>query len=222
MWKNTFLALFSLLLSGAALAADHFEAPRVQADAPPDIADVYLFANADKTRIFAMVTFAGGAQPNPPFNPSGEGNYDPDVLYTFNIDVNPDEDGDDIIEEHIIYARFGVNANGDVALKVENLPGTSAPVVGPVETVITSPEGLRVYAGLRDDPFFFDSGGFGATLATFGDDPSDGSGQFMFDNTRDTFGFRNITVIVIEMDAAIATQGNDRIRLWSTTARVKE
>lgn len=222
MLRNSLIALVGIGLGWAAIAADHFEAPRVRNDAPSDVADIYIFRNAEDTRIYMMITFGGGSSPNPAFNPTGVGKYDPDVLYTFNIDVNPDEDGDNILEDYAIYARFGVNANGDVALKVENLPGTTAPVVGPVETVVTSPEGFRIFAGLRDDPFFFDSMGFGATLATFGDDPNDGLGNFQFDNTRDSFGFRNITVIVIEMDAAIATQGSDRIRFWGATSRIVE
>lgn len=200
-------------------AADHAEAPKVTADPPGDIADVYLFRNEAGDRIYSVFTFGGIAANNPALNPTGEGMYDPDVLYTFSIDNNPNEDGDNVRSEHTIYARFGFDTEGNAGIKVENLPGAAAPVVGPVETVITSPEGLRVYAGLRDDPFFFDSIGFGQTLASFDDDPDNGSGRFMFDNTRDTFGFRNITVIVIEMDAAVATQGSRRIRFWGTTAR---
>ena len=236
--KSLPLALLGagVLAAAQLMAADHAEAPAVSsvADKSVDIADVYLFRAEKPNTIVAMVTFGGVSSGGntPPRNPIEEGGtYDPDVLYAFSIDTDPDDDGDNIVAEHTIYARFGFDGDGNAAVKMENVPGVAAPIVGPVETIVTSPEGFRVYAGLRDDPFFFDTVGFGQTLNSIGRveafagpfaedlEPLDDSGDLCFSTERDTFGFRNLTAIVFEMDARVATQGGNRIRFWGTTSR---
>jgi hypothetical protein len=89
-------------------------------------------------------------------------------------------------------------------------PGASGPVIGPVEKKIDGGLNARVYAGLRDDPFFFDLEGFRNTLAT---------GTLSFDGSRDTFAGSNCTAIVLEMDLAAAQAGGATLQLWATTAR---
>jgi hypothetical protein len=84
-------------------------------------------------------------------------------------------------------------------------------VEGPVDTVIDAGNGLRVFAGPREDPFFFDLDGFQATLM---------SGTLMFDNTNDTFAGTNVTAIIVEMDAAAAADGATDIQVWATSGRL--
>ena len=193
------------------LAADHAEAPTATADPAADIADVFLF-RAD-SKLVTSVTFSGG--PAPRVRVDGPtGRYDRNVLYTFHIDRDLDA-----IEELQIYARFGQNHLGQWGVEIENLPGAGARhVFGPVETVFTTPTGLKVYAGLRDDPFFFDAQGFNATLASF-NSPGP-NGQVLIRNDRDSFANRNITAIVFEMDLAVAAGGSQEIYFWGTTARI--
>jgi len=68
----------------------------------------------------------------------------------------------------------------------------------------------RVFAGLRDDPFFFDLEGFEQTLQT---------GAVSFQDTRDSVAGLNCTAIVLEFDRAAALGGSQTLNLWTTTGR---
>lgn len=195
-----------------ATAADHAEAPTATADPAADIADVFLFRAAG--RLVAAVTFSGAPAPRARVD-AATGRFDRDVLYSFHIDRNRDA-----VPDHSIHARFGQNGAGQWGVELENVPGAGARYLfGPVEQVVTAPSGLRFYAGLRDDPFFFDAQGFNATLASFGDDSAP-DGQVLITSTRDSFANRNVTVIVFEMDLAAAAGGSAELYFWGTSARV--
>jgi len=195
-----------------ALAADHVEAPTATADPAADIADVFLFRSADK--LVAAVTFSGAPAPRTRVD-GATGRFDRNLLYSFHIDRDRDA-----LADHSIHARFGQDSTGAWGVELENVPGAGARYLfGPVEQVVTAPNGLRFYAGLRDDPFFFDAQGFNATLASFGDDSAP-DGQVLITNTRDSFANRNVTVIVFEMDLAAATAGSPEIYFWGTSARI--
>lgn len=197
-------------------AADHLDPPaRVNpmndppgTDRAADIGDVYTWHYTDgdgnQKLVLAMV-YAG---PNPAAADQA-GTYDADVLYTFHIDEN--EDG---TAEHRIHARFGQSASGNWGVQLEGVPGAdAAQIAGPVEYVNRIPgitDGF-FYAGLREDPFFFDLQGFRETTAM---------GTLRFDNTRDFFAGQNSSVIVLELDADDFTPGaDDSINVWGTTGR---
>lgn len=193
-------------------AADHAEAPTATADPAADIADVFLFRAAGK--LVAAVTFSGAPAPRTRVD-GATGRFNRDMLYTFHIDRDRDA-----VEDVRIFARFGQNSLGQWGVELENVPGAGARYLfGPVEQVATAPNGLRFYAGLRDDPFFFDAQGFNATLASFGDDSAP-DGRVLITNTRDSFANRNVTVIIFEMDLAAATGGSAEIYFWGTSARI--
>lgn len=183
---------------GVAQAADHREAPLTIGDPAADIADVYAWHQGDK--LVTVITFDGIKPPA-----SGQaGTFDPDVLYTLNIDNDGDHRAD--IE---VLARFAKTPSGKTFLVVLNVPGIPVPVIGPVERVIRR-GGTRVFAGLRDDPFFFDLEGFRQTLST---------GTLSFVGTRDTFAGTNATALVLEMDLDAALDGGSNLEIWATTAR---
>ena len=178
-------------------AADHADAPASQDDPAADITDVYAWHTDD--RVVVALGFSGLAEAGVPAN------YDGGVLYGIHVDNN----GDDIAD-HDVWVRFGQNDAGDWGVQVENLPGATEPVVGPVETEIDAGLGLRVFAGLRDDPFFFDLDGFRMTAMT---------GTLSFDSTRDTFAGTNITMLVVEMSRDAVAGGSDNLQIWATTGR---
>ncbi len=181
------------------MAADHAEAPGATADQAADIADVYAWHEGNK--LITAVTFAGLAAPAE----NQTGNYDKDVLYQVHIDNDDDNEADISIE-----VRFGQNKNNNWGVEVKNLPGASGVISGAVETVLSATNDLKVYAGLRDDPFFFDFEGFQQTLAT---------GDLSFDSNRDSFKASNATAIVLEMDLAAASSNGNKLNIWATTGR---
>lgn len=178
-----------------AFAADHTEAPGAAADPAADIADYFAWVDGDA---FVAVITAAALTPA-----GGEATYDPDVLYT----VHVDQDGD-LASDIAIDVCFGQNSAGDWGMQVTGIPGMSDPLVGPVETS-NQAESSWAWAGLRDDPFFFDLTGFGDTLAT---------GAIAFDASRDGLAGTNVTAIVIEAPADVIT-ADAPIRTWATTAR---
>ena len=188
-------ALAAVAVSGVVIAADHDEADTASADdASADIGDLYAFHS--DTRLTVILAFDG-------YQLRGnEASYDPDVLYGIHIDT----DGDNVADVDI-HARFGQDSAGEWGVQVMGIPGLDEAVVGPVDEVI-SQDGAEVYAGLRDDPFFFDLEGFGDTLAT---------GTVSFDPNRDFVALKNTMAIAVEFDHAAL--GSTALGVWATTGR---
>jgi len=194
-------AIFALAMP--AFAADHAEAPGTQADPAGDIADYYAWAS-DGT-IKAALTY------NALLAPGDASVYDGDVLYTMHFDV----DGD-AVSDHDIHFRFGMNSAGNWGVQAMGFPGAGAAVQGPVEAVIPAPGGM-LFAGLRDDPFFFDLTGFTNTV-TYGT-LFDGSALY-FDSTRDDLAGTNVMSIVVEFDAVSLLGADTDFQTWATSSRI--
>ncbi|MCA9708617.1 MAG: DUF4331 family protein [Myxococcales bacterium] len=120
-----------------------------------------------------------------------------------------DNDGDNEADQ-TVWVRFGQSPSGAWGVEFEGIPGGSAEVIGPVNTELDAGLGLRAFAGVRDDPFFFDLDGFQATRAT---------GTLSFDPERDSFAATNVTMIVVEMSIDGVAAGSDTLALWATTGR---
>lgn len=216
LWSLAVLALGGISAFAATQiahveAADHLDPPARTnpMNTPPgtdraaDIADVYAWhqgTGADARLVVAM-SFAG---PNAPV--AGQRvSCDRDVLYTIHID----NDGDGV-GEHNIEARFGRDSNMNCLVQFSNVPGSAGPIVAATEHTLTRGP-VKVYAGLRDDAFFFDLQGFRETLAM---------GTVRMQSDRDFFAGMNTSVMVVEMPltAALATPVAP-IRVWGTTQR---
>lgn len=202
-------------------AADHAESPGADADPAADLADVYVFRSSDRTpqdRLVGAFTF--GNRPAPRTRIDVGVYCDRNLLYTFNIDNNNDNQPD-----FQVFARVDRDDRGNCGLQIEGAPGAGGTFSGPEGTVFTSPTGMRAFIGYGDDPFFFDAQGFNATLASFGPDATP-NGQLRFSNgmnngTNDSFGLRNCTFIVFEMAlSAVQPAAGGVLRVWGTTSRI--
>lgn len=196
-----------------AAAADHVETPLTRADLPADIADMYLFRPLDaNNRIVAALSFANQSAAT-----GGRVDFsfycDRNVLYTFNFDRTGDA-----VPDFQVFARFGRDSAGACGVQLDGVPGASGTLVAPVGSVFSDSSGLRVYAGRNDDPFFFDTIGFNATIASFAPDEVP-NGMLGIMNTRDGFAGRNACFIVFEMDQAAAVASSRTLRFWGTTSR---
>lgn len=195
-----------LYLTGAGLtAADHLDPPSrtdpandSTPDRAADIADV--FAWHTDTSVNLALTFAGPQATNLPAT------YDPNVLYTINVsNASPRTTPD-----FPIRVRFGAGSGAnEFGVQVSGLPGVTGTIEGPVETDLVK-DGVRVRAGLFDDPFFFDLQGFRDTRST---------GTLSFDNQRDFFAGQNLTAIVISIPRDRIENGANLVDIWATTAR---
>lgn len=197
-----------LATEGSVPAADHLDPPgrtNPNNDATPDfaadIADLYVTHNADF--ITLTVTFGGPASPSLPAY------YDRNVRYTIAISNAPPRTSTEIP----IVFQFGQEAgvaNGPWGVRVKNIPGVQGDVVGSVERILQK-DGVRVFAGLVDDPFFFDSQGLTETRNT---------GTLSFRSTRNFFGAQNITALVIEIPRSRLENGNTPLEFWTFSERI--
>lgn len=200
----------ALLVREPVVAADHLDPPSrtdirfdPTVDLAGDIADIYSWTTP--TYLNMVFTFAGPNAANLP------GTYDPAVLYRFHLSTSgrPDDD------EYLITARFGPGTGG-TGIRIDGLPGVNGPIIGPVERILDQ-DGVRVFAGVVDDPFFFDTLGFRATNS---------SGNLAILNTRDFFTLQNDTMIGVQIPidrVSRDTNGNgrpdSRIDVWVDTLR---
>lgn len=186
------------LLATLSQAADRVDVPARGENTAASLTDLYAWRDGPK--LVVAFGFAGLGEAGLPAV------YDSAVLYTVHVDNDADN-----VADHEVHVRFGQNARGEWGVQVENLPGSPETVVGPVDTTIEAALGLRVFAGLRDDPFFFDLLGFNDTVET---------GTLSFDDTRDSFAGYNVTAVVLEMSIDAVASGSDDLALWVTSGRM--
>lgn len=184
-------------------AADHNDPPSVttgdSTDRAADIADLYVFDRGENVVI--ALTFAGPSDPS-----AGQsGTFDSDVLYQLHITGGT--------ENHRVRIRFGQNSSQNWGMEVTGFPGATGVLTGPVEFTNTATgAGGRYWAGLREDPFFFDLTGFLETA---------GTGTLSFDPTNDDFADKNVTAIVLEIpSSSIVSGGDTTFDVWASTRRI--
>jgi hypothetical protein len=167
-------ALGALLIGGLAYAADHIDAPSVTGPSSTslatDITDVYAFQSpADNSKMVLVCNVRGLLSPAA----SATAAFGSNVLYEMNID-NTGDNVEDLVVQFLVqngkvraYGPVPVGtagitstiktANGFTAVDVT--PYGTAPIVG------TGANGMKIFAGPRDDPFFFDLTRFREILA---------------------------------------------------------
>jgi hypothetical protein len=96
----------------------------------------------------------------------------------------------------------------------ELLPGNDAAAVQistGASAITATGGGLTVFAGVRDDPFFFD-------LARFNEIVMGMATEFR-DPGIDTFAGSNALAIVVELPASMVVGTSSTIGVWGTTSR---
>ena len=194
-----------MCICSTAWSADHLDPPeRVNVDtASADIADLYAWhqGTGENRSLVIIMTYGG------PIAPGAGISFDPNVLYTVHIDNTGNNQPD-----QSIYVRFGQNLAGDWGVQVINLPGAAGPVTGAANSTLEN-GATKIFTGLRDDPFFFDLGGFTDTLTT---------GTLSFDPTRDFFAGSNVSAIALEMPLQSALGVGNSLSIWATTSKISE
>lgn len=214
-------ALLATTLSGALIAyqsraADHNDGPGAFADNTLDITDIYAFrapAPNDTNVVLVMnvTPFLTGA-------PTGN-LFSTNARYQVHIDAN-DVDLADNITVTFTFAGSGVGQTW----RAEGL--TATPITGQVTysgstPIVYDQGGIKVFAGLRDDPFFFDLGGFQAFVAAPHDfEPGNGLrpvGQLPVD----FFEGKNVASIVVELPIRLlgVQPTSGVVKVWTSTSR---
>jgi hypothetical protein len=132
----------------SAQAADHLDSPTVSSMGATDLTDVYAFAvSGDRSVLVANVNPGAGALPNSTIY------FGTGVQYNITVDTNGDARPDTTY-----LLRFGKVVNGQQSVSI----WANGALWGKGTTghTIALSEGVRLWAGLRDDPFFFDLDAF--------------------------------------------------------------
>jgi hypothetical protein len=148
--------------------------------------------------------------------------FEPNALYQFKNDTNGDA-----IEDLVIQAlAAGAGPRQRLRVLGPGVPrrigatsrllegGASLEILVSSETraVVASRNGIKGFAGLRDDPFFFDLAQFQAVIG--------GTASGFRNPGLDTFAGFNTLAIVLELPATMLGS-NPNIGVWGTTSRVR-
>jgi hypothetical protein len=203
-------AAFSFALLAPAMAADHRDAPTIDDYSAIDINDVYVFRDplcttATCTSSNLVVALSTQAVADPQFGSSYH--FQENALYRLNFTTRSDARPTAHID--FVFSPFG---NGPACatgpgcqtfravfpnkVVVEGLTtqGTSTGTHLP-PAVNQGPNGITVFAGPRQDPFFFDLVGFNRTI---GSNPA----ALPFTGV-DSFKDKNINAIVVELPVSM-------------------
>ncbi|MDZ4729299.1 MAG: DUF4331 family protein [Xanthomonadales bacterium] len=170
-----------LLMALPAGAADHLDSPLVQFDPAADINDLYAFINPnDPDELILIATVMPLADANSRFSDA--------IEYHFNI-KNAGSG-----EERNISCKVLGQADEYMTCALSNSGGRRL-----FSTIgnISATSGFRMFAGLRDDPFFFDLAAYRQTVVT-------ASPQFNNPGT-DFFAGLGTLAIVIGIDSDLLT-----------------
>jgi hypothetical protein len=218
--KHLFALASLILLATAARASDHLDSPTVSRDAAADIGDFYAWMSPDTKRLNLVMTLVGA---------SFSDRFD----YVFHIDSGPAVGATTVSLS--LKCRFATAGTIDChAGNRDHAAGDASHMPG----VTGEHKRFRVFADLRDDPFFNNMRGSRAALsiaaAALPGASRDAGGCPRFDAAtssriidewRHTDGKPGANflagwktaAIVIEIDVAAVNEGGPVLGLWATT-----
>ncbi len=204
----------AFITGGIIYAADHIDTPAVT-NQPTDITDLYVFRASDPANLVFVANSQGLTSPSN----SASLKFDENTVLEFNIDKNGDN-----IEDLVIQCKYDAATNkmqvyGPI---LPTITGTRSKLEGIVSAEVavtaygssavsaTGSTGIKVFAGPRDDPFYFDLNRYKAILA--------GTAPGFSNPGTDTFAGTNVLSVVVEVPKTlIGATGN--INVWLETKK---
>jgi hypothetical protein len=202
-------------------AADHLDSPAVTGPSNTaknfDITDVYAFQSPANAQNLVLVCNTQGL-----LSPTATGTaqFGDNVLYEFNIDKTGDNVEDMVIQCLIQNGKMRVYGPVDAGAAQKGLISTIATNGTITEANVTAyansanpsigtnANGIKVFAGPRDDPFFFDLARFREILA--------GTQTGFRSPGVDTFAGTNVMSIVVEVPKTLfGTVNNNTLNVWA-------
>jgi hypothetical protein len=224
-WLKGALALSALTAASVALAADHIDAPAAIADPTADITDLYTWTDQGNAVFVLNVT---------PLAVAGA-KFSDKVQYVIHTESAMGFGMKGEKTDIIVTFDAAQKASVWVGDKAEYVTGDASATTG-----LASADGkLKVFAGLRDDPFFFNLEGFKETVAIV-----DGAAAgLMYDAAKcpkldaatsgllvkqlksakgggpgvDFFAGKNVLSIVLSIDKKLLNAGGPIMSAWAST-----
>jgi len=189
--------------------ADHADAPGTlqspSSRPDADINDVYAFQGGSGQTVLAMTT-------HPAVGVLSPATYATDVKYVINVDRKGTNHAN-----RAYVLRFGQLENGSQSVRVYKYTGDHAETLTDGEKIASGQtgktfkaDGIKVFAGLRSDPFFFDLDAF--KHAVLG--APNGRTGFCDSGTIDFFKNFNTNAIVLSLDTKSLGK---HIGVWGST-----
>lgn len=224
--KRLVLMCASLALAGQAFASDHLDTRTVIADPRADIGDIFAWTSHDAKRLNLVMAMVGHT-------------FSPDLLYAFHIDSGA-KYGATAATTSIVCrfpaANTVVCRAGDADIAQGN--------AGRTQGLESQNKSFRVFAGLRDDPFFNNVKGSRAAYqvaarALRNGTALDAAGCAKFDvatsraildewRHTDKGPATNFLVgwtpasLVISVDLSVVNKGGKMLAVWATTGTAQK
>jgi hypothetical protein len=219
------------------VGSDHQDTPFVELNPRSDLTDVYAFPGAAAGRVVLAMDTRAFLTPAQAADPA-QASFDHNLLYQFKIDTDGDAKEDKVIQ--VTFTGEGasqqVEVRGPVApplfgAMANQVADVAPAVTGALNSILGSADGVQVFAGPRDDPFFIDlEAAFcilpdrrpaGGELSGSCALQPNGQAPFYFRNPGVNYvnGF-NVNSIVIELPSAmIEGAAPGRLGLWGTISQ---
>lgn len=210
----TCLIAAGLISGGIIYASDHIDSPTVTGQST-DITDLYVFQGQNPDNLVFVANTQGLLTPAT----TGAAKFDENTLMQFSIDNNNDN-----IEDLVIQCKYNAKTNKmEVYGPIKpSMTGTKSKVEGPLiasvavtpygasAPIIGTQNGVSVFAGPRDDPFFFDLDQYHKIIA--------GTATGFNNPGTDAFAGTNVLAVVVEVPK-IALGGTGKLNVWLTTRK---
>lgn len=186
-----------VVLAVVLMSGDHNDAPSI-AGTTGDITDFYAFQAPNPDNLVLIMNVQGLI---PPGTPTENSKFDEDILMEFNIDLNNDLKEDVLIQA--IKRRDTMFFFGPYHAEERGLESTiNTNIVHKVRistkdsVYVNEVDGMKFFAGPREDPFFFDQNRF--------DEFMNGNASAGFnDPGEDTYAGKNVLSVVIELPKSV-------------------
>ena len=206
-----FVGLSLVAITGLVLlAADHVDAPAVTGNAS-DITDVYAFQGQNTNNLVFVVNTQGLLSPSA----TASAQFSENVLTEINIDNNGDNVEDLVIQairknsKMYFFGPFAPTTTGLTSTVQTRATEGSVQISNYGNSAnIAQQNGMKYFAGPRDDPFFFDLDQFKAILA--------GTATGFNNPGHDTFAGTNVLSLVIEVPKN-KLGSSSTINVWAET-----
>ena len=196
------------------IAADHIDAPAAQGTSA-DITDFYAFQGEDTNNIAFVANVQGLLAPSA----TSTASFDENVMVEFNIDTNNDNVEDLVIQaiprdgKMYFFGPYAPSSTGLNSTINENAIKSEVSITPyGSSAIVANQNGMKFFAGPRDDPFFMDFARYGEIIA--------GNATGFNNPGADTFAGTNVMSIVVEVPK-IQFGGAGTINTW-VEAKVKQ
>jgi len=239
---RTLAIIGAATISASALAADHADGPGASLDKTADIADLYSWVSPDAATTYFVMDIGKDMHAGDRFSNV--------VKYVFHTTSMPAYGAAAAqVKSLNIICTFDAGTPQRASCWVGNkdsIKGNASASGGDAGAALTSASGkVKMFAGLRDDPFFFNFTGFTAVADTVNNVAhADGGTPLTFDTDgcprglgatgaalatmlasnpadggapADTFAPFNTLAIVLAVDTTLVTEGGPIVGVWAST-----